>query len=67
VAGSFPAYALLCALSGALIDVVYGRRWHAAWSALVVLGIFGATRTVLLMLSDLAVALGLTRLLLYIS
>jgi PST family polysaccharide transporter len=67
VAGSFPAYALLCALSGALIDVVYGSRWHAAWSALVVLGIFGVTRTVLLMLSDLAVALGLTRRLLYIQ
>jgi lipopolysaccharide exporter len=67
VAGSFPAYALLCALSGALIDVVYGPRWHAAWSALVVLGIFGATRTVLLMFTDLAVALGLTRRLLYIQ
>ena len=67
VAGSFPAYALLCALAGSLIDVVYGPRWHAAWSALVVLGIFGATRTVLLMLSDLAVALGLTRRLLHIQ
>ena len=64
---SFPVYAILCALAGPLIDIVYGTRWNAAWSALVVLAIFGATRSVVLMLSDLAVALGLTRRLLNIQ
>jgi hypothetical protein len=48
-------------LAGPLIDVVYGTRWHPAWTALVVLSIFGAARTVLTLFSDLTIALGLTR------
>jgi PST family polysaccharide transporter len=60
-ATSFPVCALLAALSVPLIDVVYGARWHAAWSALVVLALFGAARTVLMLFSDLAIATGLTR------
>jgi lipopolysaccharide exporter len=46
---------------------VYGTRWHPAWSALIVLALFGAARTVLTLFSDLAIALGLTRRLLGIQ
>jgi PST family polysaccharide transporter len=67
VAASFPLCALLVALAGPLIDVVYGRRWHAAWAALAVLAIFGAARTVLQLFSDLTIALGHTRRLLAVQ
>jgi PST family polysaccharide transporter len=58
---SFPVCALCSVLAGPLIDTVYGHRWHPAWTALVVLSIFGAARTVLTLFSDLAIALGRTR------
>jgi lipopolysaccharide exporter len=64
---ALPVCALLAALAVPLIDTVYGLRWHTAWKALVVLAIFGAARTLLLIFSDLAVALGLTRRLLIIQ
>ncbi len=64
---SFPVCALCAALAGPLIDTVYGTRWHPAWTALVVLSIFGAARTVLTLFSDLIIALGHTRRLLYIQ
>lgn len=60
-AASFPVCALCAVLAGPLIDTVYGTRWHPASTALVVLSIFGAARTVLTLFSDLAIALGLTR------
>jgi len=66
-AASFPVCALFIALAPHLIDMVYGRRWHPAWVALVVLAIFGAARTVLTLFSDLVIALGLTRRLLLIQ
>jgi lipopolysaccharide exporter len=66
-AASFPVCALFVALAPQLIDTVYGRRWHPAWVALVVLAIFGAVRTVLTLFSDLVIALGLTRRLLLIQ
>lgn len=58
---SFPVCALCAALAGPLIGMVYGTRWHPAWTALIVLSVFGAARTVLTLFSDLAVALGITR------
>jgi lipopolysaccharide exporter len=64
---SFPVCAMLAALAGPLINTVYGTRWHPAWVALVVLALFGATRTVLQLFSDLTIALGLTRRLLLIQ
>jgi lipopolysaccharide exporter len=67
VAASFPVCALMSALAGPLINVVYGPRWHAAWSALIVLSIFGAARTILRLFSDLAIALGQTRRLFYVQ
>jgi PST family polysaccharide transporter len=67
VAASFPVCALLCALSGPLISTVYGTRWHPAWTALVILAVFGAARTVLTLFSDLTVALGMTKRLLLIQ
>lgn len=66
-AASFPVCGLLAGLAAPVIDVVYGTRWHPAWTALVVLAVFGAARTVLTLFSDLAVALGLTRRLLLIQ
>jgi PST family polysaccharide transporter len=67
VAASFPVSALLTALAIPLIDTVYGVRWQHAWTALIVLSIFGAARTVLTLFSDLLIALGLTRRLLAIQ
>ena len=64
---AFPVCALSAALAGPLIDTVYGPRWHPAWTALVVLSIFGAARTILTLFSDLSIALGLTRRLLAIQ
>jgi PST family polysaccharide transporter len=67
VAASFPVCALFAGLAGPLIDTVYGTRWHPAWTALIVLSLFGAARTVLQLFSDLAIAVGLTRRLLVIQ
>ena len=64
---SFPVCALCSVLAGPLIDTVYGTRWHPASTALIVLSIFGAARTVLTLFSDLTVALGMTRRLMYIQ
>ena len=66
-AASFPVCALLSALAAPLIDTVYGKRWHEAYTALIVLGIFGAARSVLTLFSDLTIALGMTRRLLLIQ
>lgn len=66
-AAAFPVCALLIAVSGPLIDVVYGKRWHAAWTALAVLAVFGAARTVVQLFTDLTIALGLTRRLLVVQ
>jgi PST family polysaccharide transporter len=66
-AASFPVCALFVALAAPIIDVVYGNRWHQAWTALVVLALFGAARTVLTLFSDLAIVFGRTKQLLWIQ
>ncbi len=65
-AAAFPVSALFIALPLPLIVSIYGPRWHPAWTALVVLAIFGASQTVLILFSDLIIALGMTRRLLAI-
>ena len=66
-ATAFPISALSMALANPLIATVYGERWAPAAAALVTLSLFGATRVVVSLLSDLLVALGLTRRLLVLQ
>jgi PST family polysaccharide transporter len=57
---TFPMGALLAALAGPLVVVLYGGRWSAAAAALVGLGLFAAARTLTELLADLALAVGRT-------
>ena len=66
-ATAFPISALSMALADPLIETVYGERWAPAAPALVTLSLFGATRVVVSLLSDLLVALGLTKRLLVLQ
>ena len=66
-AASFFVCALLCGLAAPIVDTVYGQRWHEAWGPLVVLSLFGAAQTVLIMFWDLLMSLGMTRRLLAIQ
>ncbi len=65
-AAAFPVFALFAAVPGPLISTIYGSRWAPASTALVVLGLFGATQVVLVLFSDLIITLGMTRRLLAI-
>jgi lipopolysaccharide exporter len=66
-AASFFVCAMLCGLAAPLIEAVYGQQWYPAWGPLVMLSIFGAAQTVLIIFWDLLVALGMTRRLLAIQ
>lgn len=58
---AFPISALLMALSGPLIHVVYGSRWSAASAALVAIALYGAIRIPVDLCINVGVALGRTR------
>lgn len=58
---AFLVSALCLALSGPLVNTVYGHRWSDAAPILGVLGVFGSVRVMLLLLSHLMVAVGWTR------
>ena len=60
-ATSFPLSALSISLATPLVTVVYGARWSPAATALMLLSVFGAARVIIALLSDLLVALGMTR------
>jgi len=62
-----PVCVLLAALAEPVIQTVYGQRWSAASSALVGLGLMGASRSIIELLTDLFVALGQTRAVLVIQ
>jgi PST family polysaccharide transporter len=65
-AAAFPVFALFAAVPRPLISTIYGPRWAPAATALVVLGLFGASQVVLVLFSDLIITLGMTRRLLAI-
>jgi len=60
-AAAFPVSALCIALATPLVTTVYGPRWAPAAPALAVLAAFGSMRVAIALLSDLLVALGMTR------
>lgn len=60
-AAAIPVSALSIALAQPIVVTVYGQRWKPAAAVLVVISIFGATRVVVTFLTDLLVALGVTR------
>jgi PST family polysaccharide transporter len=53
--------ALCLALSGPLVNTVYGHRWSETAPILGVLGVFGSVRVMLILLSHLLTAVGWTR------
>ena len=57
---SFPVSALIVALAGPLVSVLYGETWARSSAAMVGLGIFGAGRILTETLSDLCVGAGKT-------
>ena len=61
LAVGFPANALIVALAGPLIHVVYGPRWSPAAAALAFTAIYGALRIPADLLYNVAVAEGRTR------
>lgn len=58
---SFLVSSLCAAIANPLIITVYGERWAPAANALGVLAILGSYRVILKLMSDLLVALGMTR------
>ncbi|MGF1646675.1 MAG: oligosaccharide flippase family protein [Kineosporiaceae bacterium] len=64
---TFPMGALLAALAGPLVVVLYGGRWSAAAAALVGLGVFAAARTLTELLADLSLAVGRTGVLFWVQ
>lgn len=57
---ALPASALLMALAGPLVEIVYGTKWLPAVNALVVLALLGPVRIGTTALSDVLIALGRT-------
>lgn len=55
-----PIAMLLSTMSGPLVDVLYGERWHAAAAALAGLAVFGGLRVVLDFVATFLIAAGTT-------
>lgn len=58
---AFPVSGLCIVLAHPLVVTVYGSQWAPAARLLMLLAVFGATRVIIALFSDLLVALGRTR------
>lgn len=64
---SAPVSALTIALASPLVVSIYGTRWHDSANVLALLAAFGLCRVLIMVLSDLITALGMTRWLLILQ